>query len=203
MQGEAVAQARSSAPRNPCSTTEILWYCNTNCVEGEPQGWSLYVPNADGPNDRLTQVVNGNGHISQVSYSAMANSSVYVQNPTDGTTVTYPLKSIIDGGRKLVSSISIDQGNGSFITNSYSYEGLATDVTGRGEQGFERINVVGALSDVRTLKTVFETRHFSKKSPRFFKFPATIKRGRTKYPAFSARFIQVITRKACFISDTC
>ena len=87
------------------------------------------------------------------------------KNPTDGTTVTYPLKSIVDGGRKLVSSISIDQGNGQqYLTSKYTYEGLATDVTGRGEQGFERITVVGPTTPAHPLGTI-RTTHYAQGFP--------------------------------------
>ncbi len=134
--------------------TEILWYCNSNCTQPgvSGAGWQLYTPNVSGPIDRLVSVKNGVDNITSIDYKPMSDTTIYTQQPTDGTSVGYPLVSKIDGGRMLVSALHNDRGDHNLqtLTTSYTYEGLATDNTGRGEQGFERVNITNPLGTVHS-----------------------------------------------------
>ena len=131
--------------------TEILWYCNSSCSQaGETGGWQLYTPNVSGPIDRLMQVVNGIGNTASVAYKPMSDPTVYTQQPKDGTPAVYPMYYKIDGGRMLVSQLNVDRGDNNSLTSYYTYEGLAIDPTGRGEQGFERVIVTNPLQQTHS-----------------------------------------------------
>ncbi|MDR3483170.1 MAG: Ig-like domain repeat protein [Burkholderiaceae bacterium] len=116
---------------------QILWYCN-DPTQPEGKGWQLYAPNTTGQVDRLVQVVNGMGNTASVEYQPMSNSSVY----TPSGVATYPLQNVKPVGRMLVSALHQDGGASGVQTTSYRYQGLTTDVTGRGEQGFQQIATV-------------------------------------------------------------
>jgi RHS repeat-associated protein len=131
--------------------TEMLWY-NNDATQAEGKGWRLYVPNVSGPVDRLISVTNGIGNKASVDYKPMSDASVYTQKPVDGATVVYPLRNIQDGGRMLVSQLHTDNGDNTSLTSSYKYEGLAVDLNGRGEQGFERVTVTNPQGTQHTTK---------------------------------------------------
>lgn|GEM_PF-1250455 len=141
--------------------TEILWYCNDNTqnqnshndnpaaetvptICGMP-GWQLYTssvnPQSAIPTDRLVSVQNGLGNTTTIGYKPLSDPSVYVRQASDKSSPVFPVRRLADGGRMVVASLGQDTGSGNKATSTYFYEGLATDPTGRGDQGFERITI--------------------------------------------------------------
>ena len=86
------------------------------------------------PSHLVSDIINGFGARTKISYLPMSNSSVY----TRGTSATYP---IIDfsSSMQLVSQVETDNGIGGMASMSYEYEGAKIHRKGKGFLGFKKV----------------------------------------------------------------
>jgi hypothetical protein len=106
--------------------------------------WTIALANGPVP-DLLLSVTNGQGHSTEFSYAGLNNPAVY----TRGADVAYPKRNI-PAGSTVVSQVRTANALGGWLATTYTYEGLRTDLQGRGSLGFAAVKVTDGASGVTT-----------------------------------------------------
>ena len=98
-------------------------------------GGNIVITKAKGRrHDRLTQVINGMGHISRVTRSTLSDRSVY----QPGTGCSFPQRCIVGGGSEVVSLLQRQSASGAYQNVRHEYADARRDVSGGGGLGFAR-----------------------------------------------------------------
>jgi hypothetical protein len=93
---------------------------------------TLTGPAGFAPWARVTNVVDGLGATTQITYKPLTDNTVYTKDPSFGTYPTLNIQSPI----YVVSSVSGSNAVGGTLTSTYKYGGLKFDLSGRGMLGF-------------------------------------------------------------------
>lgn len=130
--------ARMYGDFNADGKTDLAYYNETT------QQWSIGL--ADGPvPDLLQAVTNGLGQVSEFSHAALSSAGLY----TPGADVAYPRRNQAPV-MTVVSQMRTGNAVGGWLSTGYSYEGLRTDLQGRGPLGFSAVKSTDQASGIST-----------------------------------------------------
>ncbi|WP_416396165.1 RHS repeat-associated core domain-containing protein [Allohahella sp. A8] len=127
--------------------------------------------NVKGYPDYLTQITTGLGHLTNIWYSTILDESVYTYNPQSSWYQGYPIVPV-RSAVQVVKRVSTPDGLGGSKFKAYSYENLKTDVTNKGQLGFEKttsVNVDTGDYVVNTYSHVLATAGRLIKSERYIR----------------------------------
>lgn len=98
-----------------------------------------------GPGNLITNITNGVGATTSITYLPLTNSGVYSKD----TTSTYPTLDVI-GPLYVVQRVDASNGIGGTYSTIYGYYGAKSDLTGRGFLGFRQMNTYDPQTNITT-----------------------------------------------------
>ena len=107
--------------------------------------WAVSLAGSAQVPDLMTSVTNGAGQTSTFSYGAVNDASVHVPGSESG----YPKRNV-QTGAPIVTRLEIGNGQGGASVTTYRYEGMRTELTGRGSLGFAAAERLDPLKGLKT-----------------------------------------------------
>ncbi|MFX1678909.1 Ig-like domain-containing protein [Mitsuaria sp. CC2] len=107
--------------------------------------WGVYLAGAAPVPDLMTSVTNGAGQTSTFGYGALNDATVHAQGVDPG----YPKRNV-QSGAPVVTRLQVGNGQGGSHVTTYRYEGMRTELTGRGSLGFAATERTDTLKGLKT-----------------------------------------------------
>jgi hypothetical protein len=114
--------------------------------------WTMTLTGSGSYPDLLSQVTNGDGHVTQVQYKGLHDASVH----TAGAAASYPQRNVT-AGQALVSLLKVDNAKGGWLETAYSYSGLRTDLLRNASVGFQSVTTLDKVNGITTVSTLSQS----------------------------------------------
>ena len=124
---------------------DVAVYSKTSPTTGY---WTVHLAGHGGFQDLLSTVTNGVGHQTTFVYKGLNDPAVYLP----GALPSYP-KANSKVVSPVVASMSVSNGIGGWLKTDYTYQANRSDLTGRGNLGFEITTALDHVKNVRAKTT--------------------------------------------------
>lgn len=118
--------------------------------------WTVRLAGKGSHPDLLATVTNGLGHLTEVQYKGIYDTTVYTRD----VPATYPQRDVF-GSMVVVSLLRVDNAVAAtptgFLETAYRYWNLRTDLLGRGLLGFAKVSAENKATNVTTTTTYSQT----------------------------------------------
>ncbi len=119
-----------------------------NMLTATSSTWKEYSNRAGTKENVINTITNGNGVETNITYSPMTDTSVYVIQASDDDINSDTFSPV--SGMQLVSRVTTDINNNNEVAVSYQYGGMLIHKNGRGSLGFEMLRTTDEQSGVIT-----------------------------------------------------